>query len=113
MKASKYILSNIHPGETIVRVMSVGGLTRGWFSDIPEVALTDKRIFARTTLGESFSFPASKIKNVEVRPNSGLFGRKSSGKVAVIGPYNREIVFPSENVTADRDLIMKTLNLSL
>ena len=111
MKASKYILSNIQPGETLVRVLSMGGLTKGWFSDIPEVALTDKRIFARNTDGKSYSFPASKIKNVEVRPG-GLFGGKSSGKIAVIGPYNHEIVFTSKNLTADRDFIMKTLKLS-
>lgn len=114
MKASKYILSNIQPGETLLRVLCTGkGMTTGWFTDLPEVALTDKRIFARTTKGESFSFPANKIKNVEVRPSKGLFGReKSTGSIAVIGPYNREIVFPSKNMTADRDFIMKALNLS-
>ena len=50
---------------------------------------------------------------MEVRPDKGLLGReKSTGKVVVIGPYNHEIDFPSENLVADRDFIMKTLNLS-
>lgn len=114
MKVSKYIQTNIQPGETLIRVLCTSkGLFTGLFTDLPEVALTDKRVFARTVDGKSYSFPAAKIKNVEVRPDKGLLGReKSTGKVVVIGPYNHEIDFPSDNLVADRDFIMKTLNLS-
>ena len=113
MEASKYILSNIQPGEKLLRVLSSSkGLFTGWFQDVPDVALTDQRVFGRNADGKSHSFPASKIKTVEVRPDKGLLGReKSTGSVAIIGPYNRELIYRSENMTADRDFIMKALRL--
>ena len=110
MEASKYILKNILPGETLIKVFAS---SKGFFGYSFDVAMTDKRVFGRMDTdkkAKGYSFPANKIKGIEIKPG-GFFSGKS--EVAVIGPYNHQLVFPSKDPEADRDFIIETLNLKL
>ena len=112
MKASKYILDNLQPGETLIKVFAS---SKGFFGS--DVALTDKRVFGRMNVNgtsNGYSFPAKKIKGFEIITSSSLIltilGRR---RVVIIGPYKHKLVFLSKNPIEDRDFIIETLNLEL
>ncbi|MCL1603893.1 hypothetical protein M3084_08535 [Succinatimonas hippei] len=112
MEASKYILDNLQPGETLIKVFAS---SRGFFGS--DVALTDKRVFGRMNIdgtSKGYSFPAEKIKGFEIKASKSLLltiiGRR---RVVIIGPYNHQLVFSSKTPIEDRDFIIETLNLEL
>ena len=108
MEASKYILKNIADDEELRCIVSS---SKGLFNSNPDIAITSKRIFARYSDGKSFSFPLSKIKNIEIVPNKGLFGReKESGVINVIGPYNKVIKIVTNNLNETNRLIRKNIS---
>lgn len=107
MTPSKYILNNVKPSEKLVEVLSS---SKGLFNSMPDIAVTTERIFARYENDKSFSFPLNKIKNIEVVPDKGLFGReKNRGIIKVVGPYNKEILIRSENISVDAPRIRRLL----
>lgn len=105
MEASKYILSNLLPGEDLVQVFVS---SKGLFGGKVDIALTDQRIFGRLNDGEGFSLTAKKIKNVEIKPG-GFFSGKP--QVIITGPYKKQVIFQSEDPAFDRNKIIKTLKL--
>lgn len=109
LKPSSYMVKNLQPGESIVKIFV---LSKGLLGSSDDVVLTNLRLFGRMQK-QSFSLVGKKIKNLEALPNFKLLGRSNKGSIVVSGPYKLKVTFPSQTLAEDRDLIIKTLQIDL
>lgn len=106
MQPSKHILNILESNEELRLVVSS---SKGWFNSLPDIAVTNQRIFARLSNGTMLSIPQSKIESIEEVPDKGMLGRaKKSGVVRIIGNQQQIDVW-SKDAAATKTEIERAL----